>query len=159
MELQKVGLDYIVYCDTEAELSPENVLKNISVMKGKLMSDCTYGVVNRIVCEMTPLVKENIVKASKRLKMYGKSQPIVHRFDEYMRPLDDELMIDPPNGMTINIKNPKLCGDFYLSLRAVNCFEEGDIMPKQKKDTTLTYEDLSGNIKKLKELSDSYNKI
>ena len=113
------GTAHMVTCRDKDNLSAENILKNLSAIKGKLMLDIAPIHIKHIECYMTPTVKDNIVKASKRLKMYGKKRPIIARFDEYGRRLPDEITIDTMEGMTVHIVDPESYGEFYFALRAV----------------------------------------
>lgn len=88
------GNNYMVSCNEEKDLTAERILKSLSIMKGKLEIDCAAIRVNKIECYMTPAVKTNIIKAGKRLAMYGKPRPFVARFDEYGNQLPDEISID-----------------------------------------------------------------
>ncbi len=110
---------YAVTCDTPSDLSQERILKCLSIMKSRLMMQCAPVKVENIECRMTPEVKENIVKAYRRLEMYGKQMPFVARFDEFMRPLPDEIRIDTMRGMTINIVDPSEYGPLYLEFEGV----------------------------------------
>ena len=83
-------------------------------MKSRLMMQCAPVKVENIECKMTPAVKENIIKAYKKLEMYGKKTPFVARFDEYGRRLPDEIKIDVMRGMTIKIVNPDDYNPYYI---------------------------------------------
>lgn len=113
------GIAHVVVCRDKEDLSVERILKNLSVIKGKLMLDVAPVHVKYIECYMTPAVKNNIVLASKKLKMYGKKRPFVARFDEYGKRLPDEINIDTTEGMKLHIINPEEHGEFYFALRAV----------------------------------------
>lgn len=108
-----------IYCRDPEDLSEEHVLRSISIMKGKLEIDCAAIRVKYVECIMTAAVRQNIVKASKRLAMYGKKRPLVARFDEYGNQLPDEIKIDTSRGMTVRIIEPDQYGEFYLALKAV----------------------------------------
>ena len=111
--------NYKVVCDDFKDLSADRILKTISMMKGKLQLDCAMIDVKYVYCMMTPKVKENLVKASKRLSMYGLKRPYIAQFDEYGNRLPDELKLDTAEGMRIEIVNPETVGVFYLSLEGV----------------------------------------
>ena len=113
------GTVHMIVCKDEDNLSEENILKNLSSIKGKLMIDVAPIHVKCIECYMTPLVKSNIIKASKRLQMYGKKRPFIARFDEYGRRLPDEISIDTIEGMKLHILDPEEYGKYYFALRAI----------------------------------------
>lgn len=118
-EKTREGVAHVVVCRNREDLSTEHILKNLSVIKGKLMLDVAPIRVKYIECYMTPTVKNNIVLASKKLQMYGKKRPFIARFDEYGRRLSDEINIDTMEGMKLYIVDPKEHGEFYFALRAV----------------------------------------
>lgn len=111
--------EYVVNCNNAPDLSQERILKNISILKSKLMMECSPLFIKNIECKMTPNVKENIIKAWRRLNMYGKETPFVARFDEYGRRLPDVVKIDTLQGMTIKIVDPKDYGECYLEFRCI----------------------------------------
>lgn len=111
--------EHIVACSNEKDLSVENVLKTLSAVKGKLMLDIAPIHIQRIECSMTPIVRKNIVTASKKLKMYGKRRPIIARFDEYGNRLPDEIDLGTDNGITLKIVEPKENGEFYFELKGI----------------------------------------
>lgn len=110
---------YAVACSDEHDLSQERILKSISMMKGKLMMQCSPVHVHRIECRMTPAVKNNIITAYRKLAMYGKKTPFVARFDEYGRRLPDEIKIDTLQGMNIKIVDPLDYGHCYLAFEGI----------------------------------------
>lgn len=110
---------YAVSCHNHVDLSQENILKNISIMKSKLMMQCAPYRITNIECKMTPVVKTNLINAYRRVNMYGKKTPFVARFDEYGRRLPDEIKIDTIRGMDIKIINPETYGGDYLSFEAI----------------------------------------
>ena len=73
------GRRYAVACSHAPDLAQDRILKCISMMKSKLMMQCAPVRVESIECRMTPAVKDNIVKAYKKLEMYGKKTPFVAR--------------------------------------------------------------------------------
>ena len=107
---------YAVMCCNHDDLSQAKILKCISVIKAKLMFECMPYSVENIKCKMTPIVKNNIILAYRRLSMYGKKTPFVARFDEYGRRLNDEIKIDTMRGMDIEIVDPEIFGEDYLLL-------------------------------------------
>lgn len=111
--------EHIVACYNEKDLAPENILKTLSAVKGKLMIDIAPIRIRKIECYMTPQVRKNIVTASKRLKMYGKKRPIIARFDEYGNRLPDEIDIGTSRGITLKIIEPEKYGPYYLELKGL----------------------------------------
>ena len=113
------GTAHMIVCKDKDNLSEKNILKNLSAIKGKLMLDVAPIRVKYIECYMTPIVKHNIIMASKKLRMYGKKLPIIPRFDDYGRKLPDEITIDTAEGMVLHIVNPEDFGEYYFALRAI----------------------------------------
>lgn len=111
--------EHIVACCDEKDLSIENVLKTLSAIKGKLMIDIAPIHIKTIECSITPQVRQNIVTASKKLKMYGKKRPIIARFDEYGNRLPDEIDLGTSQGITLKIVDPEKYGRFYFELRGI----------------------------------------
>ena len=105
---------YAVACHNYEDLLEKNILKCISIMKAKLMMECMPYHVKNIQCRMSPMVKNNIIMAYRKLSMYGKKTPFVARFDEYGRRLEDEIKIDTMRGMDIKIVDPDIYGQNYL---------------------------------------------
>ena len=105
---------YAVACHNYEDLLEKNILKCISIMKAKLMMECMPYHVKNIQCRMSPMVKNNIIMAYRKLSMYGKKTPFVARFDEYGRRLEDEIKIDTMKGMDIKIVDPDIYGQNYL---------------------------------------------
>lgn len=112
-------LDHVFMCDDEADLSVNRILKTLSVVKNRLLEEVAPIHIAEFICMMSPMVRQNVVTASKRLKMYGKKRPIVARFDEYGNQLPDEINIDISHGITLKIVNPKEYGEFFLELKAI----------------------------------------
>jgi hypothetical protein len=109
-----------VKCDDEQELSIDRILKTISAVKGQLTA-CIYSSTEHphphiasITCNMTPEVKQHIITASKKLKLYGKNIPIMPCFDKWGYQLPDKLQIDGDNGITITLVDPEKCGKIYF---------------------------------------------
>ena len=119
--------EHIVACCNEKDLAPENILKTLSAVKGKLMMDIAPIDIGKIECCMTPQVRKNIVTASKRLKMYGKKRPIIARFDEYGNRLPDEIDIGTSRGITLKIIEPEKYGPYYLELKGLE-FSDKDFI-------------------------------
>lgn len=117
-ESHKSG-EHIVACCDEKDLSIENILKTLSAIKGKLMIDVAPIHIKTIECSITPQVRQNIVTASKKLKMYGKKRPIIARFDEYGNRLPDEIDLGTSQGITLKIVDPEKYGRFYFELKGI----------------------------------------
>lgn len=131
--------EYRVVCDSIRDLLQDRILKNLSIMKSKLMLACMPVRVDKIECKMTPKVKDNIIQAWRRLDMYGKKTPFVARFDEYGRRLSDEIKIETLRGMTIQIVDPKDYGELYLEFKGIIPY---DPSYTYKKDDSVFDEDL-----------------
>lgn len=108
---------YKVVCCNMKDFEQDRILKNIYIMKSKLMTECTQVHLKNIECEMTPAVKDNLIKAWRKCRMFGKKMPFVARFDEYGNRLEDEIKIETLEGMKIKIIDPKNYGPYYLSLK------------------------------------------
>ena len=121
---------YAVACHNHSDLSPERILKSLSIMKSKLMIECMPIGIEKIECKMSPMVKTNIINAYRKVSMYGKKTPFVACFDDYGRRLPDEIQIDTIRGMDLKIVDPKIYGDNYL------VFET--IIPRHKKEDAFT---------------------
>ena len=107
-----------VVCDDWKDLTVEHILTTLSVVKGRLMMELLPKRVKKLECSITPAVKQNIITASKKLKMYGKEMPIIPHFDEWGTRLPDEIKIGDHSGITLKIVNPEDFGEFYYELRA-----------------------------------------
>ena len=110
---------YMVSCDDAIDLSKENILNTVSIMKSKLMMLCAPVKVKNINCKMTLETKNNLIKAYRKIEMYGKELPIIPAYDKYFRRLPDVINIDPMKGMTLNIVDPKEYGELYLEFEGV----------------------------------------
>lgn len=118
-DLDKPGENfYEIICDELGELEKERILKTISIMKSLLKLDCAPVHIERLECIMTPSVKTQIITASKKLNMFGKTAPFVASFDEYGRRLPDESRLEVMQGMTVKIVDPDVFGECYLELKA-----------------------------------------
>ena len=126
--------EHIVACCNEKDLAPENILKTLSAVKGKLMMDIAPIHIGKIECCMTPQVRKNIVTASKRLKMYGKKRPIIARFDEYGNRLPDEIDIGTSRGITLKIIEPEKYGPYYLELKGLEFSDENFVYSVDPED-------------------------
>ena len=111
--------EHIVLCNEVLDLLPEKVLTTLSAIKGRLMFEIAPIHIKEIQCKMTPHVKNNIIEASKRLKMYGKKSPIIPSFDEYGNRLPDQIEIGDSKGIIIKIVDSKEYGDLYFELKAI----------------------------------------
>ena len=121
---------YAVGCFNYSDLSPERILKTLSVMKSRLMIECMPVHVTNIECKMSPMVKDNIIKAYRKISMYGKKTPFVACFDEYGRRLPDEIKIDTMRGVDLKIIDPDTYGNNYLEFET--------IIPRQLKEDIFT---------------------
>lgn len=108
-----------VVCREYKDLSSERILKSLSIMKSKLLMDSALIKIEKIECKMSPMVKNNIIKAYRKVSMYGKKTPFVACFDDYGRRLPDEIKIDTIRGVDLKIVNPMECGDNYLSFEVI----------------------------------------
>ena len=112
---------YIVTCQTEKDLTVDKILRTMELMEAKLEIDCAAIMVKEIICEMSPETKDNLIRASKRLTMFGKKKPILARFDEYGNRLPDMIQLNKTTpGIILSIVNPSIYGDHFLSMRVVN---------------------------------------
>lgn len=111
--------EHMVMCDTVLDLLPEKILTTLSAAKGKLMFSVAPIHIKEIRCKMTPDVRNNIIEASKRLRMYGKKSPIIPSFDEYGNRLPDQIEIGGNKGITVEIVDPQDYGRLYFELRAI----------------------------------------
>lgn len=108
----------VVVCDDWKDLTVEHILTTLSVVKGRLMLELSPNRVKKLECSITPAVKQNIITASKKLKMYGKEMPIIPHFDEWGNRLPDDIKIGDHSGITLKIVNPEDFGEFYYELKA-----------------------------------------
>lgn len=108
-----------VRCTYAPDLEQDKILRCLSIMKSELMMKCAPFKVDRVTCKMSPQVKQNIIKAWKRLSMYGKKIPFVACYDEYGRRLNDKVEIDTLHGMIISVVNPDECGEHLLEFEGV----------------------------------------
>lgn len=122
LEETSTSRSYKVYCKDTEDLSVNKILTTISATKGKLQFNTLCANIKEIICTMTPEVRNNIIKASKKLKMYGKKMPIIARFDEYGNRLPDTIDIGFSQGITVNVVLPESVGDeqLYFELKAIN---------------------------------------
>ncbi len=111
--------EYVVCCKNTPDLLSDHILTTLSAAKGKLMFGVAPIHIKEITCKMTPEVRQNIVNASKRLKMYGKKSPIVPSFDEYGNRLPDQIEIGDNRGIIVQIVDPEEYGMLYFELTAI----------------------------------------
>lgn len=111
--------EHIVLCEDLLDLSVERVLTTLSAVKGRLMYEIAPIHIKEIQCKMTPLVKTHIITASKKLRMYGKTSPIIPSFDEYGNRLPDQIEIGDSHGITVQIVDPEKYGEVYFELKAI----------------------------------------
>ena len=116
---QHMGKRFAVNCNNPRDFELDRILKNLSIMKSKLMLECMPVHLRNIECKMTPQVKDNLVKAYKKCNMYGKSLPFVARYDDYDNRLSDHVNIETLEGMTIQIVDPERYGEFYLEFQGI----------------------------------------
>ena len=116
---QHMGKRFAVNCNNPRDFELDRILKNLSIMKSKLMLECMPVHLRNIECKMTPQVKDNLVKAYKKCNMYGKSLPFVARYDDYGNRLSDHVNIETLEGMTIQIVDPERYGEFYLEFQGI----------------------------------------
>ena len=116
---QHMGKRFAVNCKNPRDFELDKILKNLSIMKSRLMMECMPVHLRNIECKMTPQVKDNLIKAYKKCNMYGKSLPFVARFDEYGNRLSDQINIETLEGMTIQIVDPERYGEFYLEFQGI----------------------------------------
>ena len=107
-----------VVCHDPKDLSVEHILTTLSVAKGRLMMELLPNRVKKLECSVTPAVKQNIITAGKKLKMYGKEIPIIPHFDEWGNRLPDDIKIGDHSGIILKIVNPEDFGELYYELRA-----------------------------------------
>lgn len=119
--------EHIVVCSNKKDLSTETILKTLSAIKGRLMMEIAPIHIKSIECSMTPLVRQTIINASKRLKMYGKKRPIIARFDELGNRLPDEIDLDTSQGVTLKIINSEDYGEYYLELKGISFSTKEDL--------------------------------
>jgi hypothetical protein len=110
---------YVCCIKDTPDLLPERILVTLSAVKGRLMMEVAPIHIKEFQCSMTPAVRKNIIQASKRAKMYGKKMPIIARFDEYGRPLPEQIEINDSPGVNLRILDPADYGELYLELVAI----------------------------------------
>lgn len=115
------GHTYAVTCRDKKDLSVDCILKNLAKIKGRLMMVCAPIRVDHFECKMTPIVKQNIISAHKKLNMFGKTPPIIARFDDFGNRLSDKINIDTMAGIDLKIVNPDDYGPYYFEIKALIC--------------------------------------
>ena len=110
---------YVCCVKDTPDLLPEKILVTLSAVKGRLMMEIAPIHIKEFQCSMTPAVRKNIIQASKRARMYGKKFPIIARFDEYGRPLPEQIEINDSPGVNLRILDPADYGELYLELVAI----------------------------------------
>ena len=110
---------YVCCIKDTPDLLPERILVTLSAVKGRLMMEVAPIHIKEFQCSMTPAVRKNIIQASKRVRMYGKKMPIIARFDEYGRPLPEQIEINDSPGVNLRILDPADYGELYLELVAI----------------------------------------
>lgn len=105
-------------CDTDpVDLSTEHILKMVEAMKSKLMFKTRAIEIDHFECKMTPKVREIIVRAWKKLNMYGKQPPFIPRFDEYLNELPEKFNVE--GGIIVKIVGSEDYGELYFELDAI----------------------------------------
>ena len=79
---QHMGKRFAVNCNNPRDFELDRILKNLSIMKSKLMLECMPVHLRNIECKMPPQVKDNLAKAHKKCNMYGNSLPFAARHDD-----------------------------------------------------------------------------
>lgn len=92
----------VIYCDLEV-LNENNILKIVERMKSKLLYVTSSYVIDDYICELTVAMKETLIKAHKKLEMFGKKKPTIAVFDEYGRRLPDKFSKGPLKGLIVKI--------------------------------------------------------
>lgn len=110
---------YVCCVKDTPDLLQDRILITLSAVKGRLMMECAPIHIKEFQCSMTPAVRQNIIQASKRSRMYGKKMPIIARFDEYGNPLPEQIEINDSPGVNLRILDPEDYGELYLELVAI----------------------------------------
>lgn len=110
---------YVCCVRDDYDLSPERILITLSAVKGRLMMEIAPIHIKEFQCSMTPAVREIILKASRRARMYGKKMPIIARFDEYGNPLPEQIEINDSPGVNLRILDPADYGELYFEMVAI----------------------------------------
>lgn len=106
----------VIYCDLEV-LNENNILKIVERMKSKLLYVTSPYVIDDYICELTVAMKETLIKAHKKLKMFGKKKPTIAVFDEYGRRLPDKFSKGPLKGLIVKIVDKEVKD--YIKLIAI----------------------------------------
>ena len=109
----------VCYVKNDPDLRQERILTTLSALKGRLMMEIAPIHTKEFQCSMTPAVRQNIIQASRRARMYGKKMPIIARFDEYGRPLPEQIELNDAPGVNLRILDPADYGELYLELVAI----------------------------------------
>lgn len=119
-----------VCSNSKKDLSENNILTTVARLKGKLLlKSLEYNKAKmRIKCVMSSFTKDNLVKASKRLRMYGKNLPVVPSFDRFWNELPEMITINGGEGIELVIEDPNKVGKFYLKLIATPLNKEGKLI-------------------------------
>ena len=132
---------YVCCVKDTPDLLPERILVTLSAIKGRLMMEVAPIHIKEFQCSMTPAVRKNIIQASKRARMYGKKMPIIARFDEYGRPLPEQIEINDSPGVNLRILDPADYGELYLELVAIE-FPSYEYNPVRDWTYTGGYDDI-----------------
>lgn len=106
----------VIYCGLEV-LNENNILKIVERMKSKLLYVTSPYVIDDYICELTVAMKETLIKAHKKLKMFGKKKPTIAVFDEYGRRLPDKFSKGPLKGLIVKIVDKEVKD--YIRLIAI----------------------------------------
>ena len=110
---------YVCCVRNTPDLLQDRILVTLSAIKGRLMMEVAPIHIKEFQCSMTPAVRQNIIQASKRNRMYGKKMPIIARFDEFGNPLPEQIEINDTPGVNLRILDPADYGELYLELVAI----------------------------------------
>lgn len=106
-----------VWTPDENMLSQSRILHTIGLAKSRFPIPRDGVMLDRIICYMTPLIKERFLTAYRRLQWLGKSMPTLTQVDEWGRIISDTFTA--AHGVTIKMCDPADYGPLYLSFRAV----------------------------------------
>lgn len=111
--------NYNVISTDKQDLSERYILETLSIMKGDLFRTCHNVRIKQFECEMTPMIKDTIIHAYKKTKMYGKKMPFVPCFNAFGEELPYEFDIRGLENVKVVIVDPKIYGNYYMSLKGI----------------------------------------
>lgn len=114
-DLETMQDRYELICTDKESLSQTNVLRTLMRLKSEFVYNCAPYKMKDVKCKMSPIVKENLIKAYRKLHMYGKKLPIIVSFDEYGRRLPDQLQDDLAKGITVKIVDSEQKNNYFLA--------------------------------------------